>query len=107
MNDVPGMIQGCDEAMVSHALTDDMRLVRMVTFYNSKDIDFEIVAGAQNRICQKQGNISISKSLLYSIKSLTKVLKRNINIHAALFKNIPGYTPDPDNTQDFSKHKTY
>lgn len=32
INNVSEIIQGCNEAMINYALTEDMRLVRMVLF---------------------------------------------------------------------------
>lgn len=52
-------------------------------------------------ICKRQGNISLCKAFIYKILSLAKVVKRRgIDYHAILFKDIPGYTPDPDCTSD-------
>lgn len=107
INNVSEMIQGCNEAMINYALTEDMRLVRMVTFYNSNDSDSEHICSSMAEICKRQGNISICKALMYKILSLTKVVKRGINYHAILFKDIPGYTPDPDLTSDCRTHNTY
>lgn len=100
ISNVSEMIQGCNEAMINYALTEDMRLIRMVTFYNSKDSDSEHICSSMAEVCKRQGNISICKTLMYKILSLTKVVKRGINFHAMLFKDIPGYTPDPNCTSD-------
>lgn len=107
MNNVSEMIQGCNEAVVNYALTDNMKLVHMVTFYNSNDCDIEHVCSSLNEICKRQGNISICKAFLYKILSLAKVAKnKSFDFHAILFKDIPGYVPDQDRVSDCRTSKS-
>lgn len=100
VSSVSEMIQGCNEAMVSYALTNDMKLIRIVTFYDSNESDYEHINASMNEICKKQGNISICKAFIYRILSIAKVIKRGIEFHTILFRDIPGYTPDPNYTSD-------
>lgn len=103
-NTVQEMLEGCDFAMVNYALTDDMKLIRTVTFFNNQEHNMESISASCNYFCQSQGNISISKIVMYKIFSFSKIKKSGIEFYSMLWKTITGFIPG-HRTHDCRKYK--
>lgn len=88
------MLGECNAAMVNFALTDNMKLIRSVTFFNTKDHDMESISASCNYCNRAQGNISLSKNIAYRIFSFNHVKRMGINFWAMLWKTIPGFRFD-------------
>ncbi len=100
------MIRGCNAAMVNYALTEEMKPVKSIVFFNTEFTDNEIVSASLNRIAAMQGNISISQSEQYRVLPTGLIVKKGLVFHPFLFKDIPGFTPDFENIHDLRKKTT-
>lgn len=98
------LVEGYDAAMVNYALSDKGKMVRIVTFFNTQDVDMENISAAHDFYCKDICRYIISKNFLYTIKSFSNIKKSCIDFWFMLWKKIDGFTP-PKCTYDCTTNK--
>lgn len=103
-NDINDLIAGCNAAMVNYALSDRGKIIRVITFFNTKDSNLENISASHNYLCKNEYKFIISKNFMYTIKSFSNIKKSCIDFWAMLWKKVEGFTP-PECTHDCTTNK--
>lgn len=107
LNGVSEMIEGCNQAIVTHVLTDDMKLHKIVTFYNSRLFNFEQINVGHSCMVNQNYRVSIFRHFMYVVRDGIFKSYSGLKFFAIWIKDIAGYVPDPENTHDCRTNKRY
>ncbi len=100
LNGASEMIEGCDKAILSYVLTEDMKLHKIVTFYEGSVFNFDHITPGHGWIIRQNYRICLYRSFAYSLKSGIFRCIDHLRFYAVLLRDIIGFTPDPKNTRD-------
>jgi len=100
------MTSGCNTAIVSYGLDENMKPCKMVILFNNQDLNAETVQSGANSIMLRNGNISIAKNFMYIFRN--GMFKRACGeFFAILYKNIFGYIPNGNIHDCRSQYNNY
>lgn len=100
LNGAPEMIEGCDNAIVTYILTEDMKLHKLVTFYDGKLFNFDHIIPGHGWIIRSNYRICLYRNFAYILKNGIFKSCKHLQFWAIWLRNIAGFTPDPGNTHD-------
>ena len=105
LDGVPEMIEGCDQSIVTYLLTEDMKLHKLVTFYDGHLFDFDHILPGHGQIIKSNYRVSLYKAFAYTLKNGIFKCCKGLQFWAVWLKDIAGFIPDPENTHDCRKYK--
>ena len=91
--DINDMVSGCNAAMINYALSENGKIVRIITFFNTAESDLESISASHNYYCKSECKFIASKNVMFKIKSFNNILKYGIEFWAMLWKKVEGFTP--------------
>lgn len=91
--DIRELVEGFNAAMVNYALSENGKIIKVVTFFNTRDTDLEIVAASHNYLSKNEYKYVISKNVMYKIKSFNDLKRYCIHFWAMLWKKIDDFVP--------------
>ncbi len=100
LNGASEMIEGCDKAVLTYILTEDMKLHKFVTFYEGSVFNFDQITPGHGWIVRENYKICMYRSFVYSFKNGIFSCIKHIKLYAVLLRDIIGFTPDLQNTHD-------
>ena len=90
VHEINDLVEDCDMVIVTYGLDKNMKMCKVVSFFNNNDIQFEEVSASHGSMMKGSGMISLFRSFLYSFKN--NLLKQlDISFWAVLLKDIPGF----------------
>ena len=87
------LVEGFNAAMVNYALSENGKIIKVVTFFNTRDTDLEIVSASHNYLSKNEYKYVISKNVMYKIKSFNDLKRYCIHFWAMLWKKIDDFVP--------------
>lgn len=103
LDGVSEMVDGCDDAMVTYILAEDMRLHKLVIFYDSELFDFDHITPGISEIIKGNYRVSLFKSFAYTLRGGVFKCSKGLRFWAVWLKDIVGFTPDAESTYDCRK----
>lgn len=103
LNGASEMIEGCDQAIVTYILTEDMKLHKLVTFYDGHLFNFDHIMPGHGHIIKSNYRISLFRAFAYTLKSGIFKCSKGLQFWAVWLRDIIGFIPDPKNTHDCRK----
>lgn len=96
--------EGNNDVMVTYALTDDMKIVKIITLYNESDIQMDEIGAGHGEMIKYARNISLFRRFLYK-RERGDILRRcGVRFYSVLLKTIKGFFPD-EFTHDLRTNK--
>jgi len=92
--DISTMIEDCPNIVVTYALNDQMKMTKIVTFYDLKKIQMDGIVAGHGWVLRSQGDFRLHRSFLYKIKNKLIKAISYIRFHSVLLKDVPGFVSD-------------